>query len=151
MNQEVGAIMNYCYKHFPVKVYEKKIPEQFQVPSMYFPAARTNTRNDTVSTFLKTYTLHIKVFHKDSGQAHDAAESIVDALSADRNIIQMVSEEGDPLDDYVRIKRAETRNGDQGVATIVLTWDSAYWYNRDEQPSLDDINFSDGVIKSGQE
>ncbi|WP_345807599.1 hypothetical protein [Bacillus pumilus] len=34
------------------------------------------------------------------------------------------------------------------MATIVLTWDIAYWYNRDEQPSLDDINFSDGVIKS---
>ncbi|MED4562746.1 DUF6838 family protein [Bacillus altitudinis] len=151
MNQEVGAIMHYCYSRFPVKVYEKEIPEQFQIPSMYFPAAWTNTKNDTVSTFLKTYTLHIKVFHKDSEQAHDAAETIVDALSADRNIIQMVSVEGEPLDDYVRIKRAETRNGDQGVATIVLTWDSAYWYNRDEQPSLDDINFSDGVIKSGQE
>ncbi|MGE6857490.1 phage portal protein [Bacillus pumilus] len=151
MNQEVGSIMHYCYRKFPVKVYEKKIPEQFQIPSMYFPAAWVNTRNDTVSTFLKTYTLHIKVFHKDSEQAHDAAESIVDALSADRNFIQMVNVEGEPLDQYVRIKRAETRNGDQGVATIVLTWDSAYWYNRDEQPSLDDINFSDGVIKREQD
>lgn len=151
MNQEVGAIMNYCYKQFPVKVYVKEIPEQFQIPSMYFPAAWVNTRNDTVSTFLKTYTLHIKVFHKDSGQAHDAAESIVDALSADRNIIQMISGDGELLEQYIRIKRAETRIADQGVATIVLTWDSSYWYNREEQPSLDDINFSDGVIKSGQE
>ncbi|MCY7575904.1 phage tail terminator family protein [Bacillus pumilus] len=151
MNIEVGAIMNYCYKHFSVKVYEKEIPEQFQIPSMYFPAASTNTGNDTVSTFLKTYTLNIKVFHKDSGQAHDAAESIVDTLSADRNIIQMISEDGEPLDQYVRIKRAETRIADQGVATIVLTWDSAYWYNRDAQPSLDDINFSDGVIKREQD
>ncbi|MDR0125755.1 MULTISPECIES: hypothetical protein [Bacillus] len=55
----------------------------------------------------------------------------------------------EPLEQYIRIKRAETRIADQGVATIVLTWDSAYWYHRDEQPSLDDINFSDGVIKSG--
>ena len=37
-------------------------------------------------------------------KAHDAAETIVDALLADRQIIQMISEDGEVLDDYVRIK-----------------------------------------------
>ncbi|MEH3000475.1 MULTISPECIES: phage tail terminator family protein [Bacillus] len=151
MNQEVGAIMHYIYTHFPVTMYDRLLPERFQVPSVYVPPVTVISGPDTVSTFMKSYSLQVKVFHMDSEKAHDAAETIVDALLADRQMIQMMSEDGEVLDDYVRIKRVETRMIDQGVAAIVLTWDSSYWYNRDKQASLEDINFSDGVIKREQD
>ncbi|MGE6629836.1 phage portal protein [Bacillus sp. NPDC077027] len=150
MNREVGAIMHYVYTQFPVKMYNRELPERFQVPSIYIPPVSAMSGPDTVSTFMKTYSLHVKLFHHDSEKAFDTAETIVDALNADRNMIQMVSEKGQWLNDYIRIKRVETRSGDQGVATIVLTWDSTYWYNRDKHLSLEDVYFSDGVIKNEQ-
>ncbi|BBP91857.1 phage-like element PBSX protein XkdJ [Bacillus safensis] len=154
MNQEVGAIMHYIYTHFPVTMYDRLLPERFQVPSVYVPPVTV------ISDQWSRYGLYLyeilfaaseSLFILIQKKTHDAAESIVDALLADRQIIQMMSEDGEVLDDYVRIKRVETRMIDQGVAAIVLTWDSSYWYNRDKQASLEDINFSDGVIKREQD
>ncbi|MDI6686576.1 phage portal protein, partial [Bacillus subtilis] len=49
MNQEVGSIMGYIYKLYPVQVYEEGIPQDFSVPSLYFQPASTVYGEDTVS------------------------------------------------------------------------------------------------------
>lgn len=145
MNPEVAAIMNYFYKLFPVKIYEKEVPKGFTVPSLYFPAPTSFDENDTNMTFIKVYSLSVKLFHEDSVIANDRAEMIADDIRSSKNIIPMVDPDGAPTGDFVRMSRIETRIGDSGVATIVLQWESSYRYKREQWPVAESIEFNSEV------
>ncbi len=146
MNPEVGAIMNYFYKLFPVKIYTKKVPEKFVVPSLYFPTPFSFDGNDTVSTFLKTYNLVVKLFHVDAQQADYEAEQIADAVRRKRMLIPLIEQDGTPTGEYLRISRIETRIVD-GTAHITVNWDSRYHYDREDSIALEDIKVNSGVKK----
>lgn len=145
LNDEVGSIMNFFYQMFPVQIYDQEIPTQIKTPSLYFPPPSVSDGNDTVSTYIKTYSLNVKLFHKDSQQAHDEAEKVADAVRERRNMIPLVDTAGSDTGDYLRLNRIETRISDKGVAVLVVQWNSRYWYKRDENPSLQDFDFTSGV------
>ena len=145
MNPEVGSIMGYFYKVFPVKVYDAQIPESFEKPSLYFPTPHVFDGNDTNTTYMKTYSLSVKLFHHDSKQAHSEAERIADAIRAERSVIPLLNDDGSPTGDYVRFTRIETRVSDEGVAIILLNWDSRYYYEKPTAAPLQFVEFKSGV------
>lgn len=144
MNQEVGSIMSRFYSIFPVKVYTKEVPENFVVPSMYFPEPFSFDGNDTTSTFMKTYNLVVKLFHTDSQQANSEAERIADTLRRKRMLIPLIEQDGTPTGEYLRISRIDTRIVD-GVAFITINWNSRYHYERDDYIALENFKFDNGV------
>ncbi|MCY9097438.1 phage portal protein [Bacillus inaquosorum] len=144
MNQEVGSIMGYLYKLYPVQVYEKEIPQDFVVPSLYIPPVSTVDGVDTVSTFQKSYVLNVKLFHKNAQEAHNEAERIADTLRSKRGLIPLIRESGEDTGDFIRLSRIETRISDD-YASIVLNWTSRYWYEREQHPSLENFDFTSGV------
>ncbi|PSA91487.1 phage portal protein [Bacillus atrophaeus] len=144
MNSEVGSIMGYLYNLYPVQVYEEEIPQDFAVPSLYFPPASTADGPDTVSTFQKVYVLNVKLFHKNAQKAHTEAERIADVLRSKRGLIPLLEESGEDTGDFIRLSRIETRVTDD-YASIVLNWTGRYWYEREEKPTLNDFDFTSGV------
>ncbi|MBL4974809.1 phage portal protein [Bacillus halotolerans] len=144
MNQEVGSIMGYLYKLYPVQVYDKEIPQDFVVPSLYIPPASTVDGVDTVSTFQKSYVLNVKLFHKNAQEAHNEAERIADILRSKRGLIPLIRESGEDTGGFIRLSRIETRISDD-YASIVLNWTSRYWYEREQHPSLENFDFTSGV------
>lgn len=145
MNPEIGSIMAYLYNLFPVKIYDLKLPQDFQVPSLYFPQPTANSGNDTNQTYLRSYTLNIKLFHHDTNQAYYKAEEIADKIMINREIIPMVNEEGSETGDFIRFNRIETRVGDNGVAMLILNWDSRYFYHKKELLAITHFEFESGV------
>ncbi|MEC1262508.1 phage portal protein [Bacillus swezeyi] len=145
MNDETGSVMNFFYQIFPAVCYEKEIPDHFQIPSLYFPPPSVFDENDTVSTFKKVFSLNVKLFHHDSQKAHDHAERIADAVRQVRHAIPLVDQSGADTGESLRISRIETRIGDAGTASIIVQWNSRYWYKREAQPSLETIDFTNGV------
>lgn len=144
MNQEVGSIMGYLYKLYPVQVYSQEIPQDFVVPSLYIPPASTVDGVDTVSTFQKSYVLNVKLFHKNAQEAHNEAERIADTLRSKRGLIPLIRESGEDTGGFIRLSRIETRISDD-YASIVLNWTSRYWYEREQHPSLENFDFTSGV------
>ncbi|MBU8720535.1 phage tail terminator family protein [Bacillus subtilis] len=144
MNQEVGSIMGYLYKLYPVQVYSEEIPQDFVVPSLYIPPASTVDGVDTVSTFQKSYVLNVKLFHKNTQEAHNEAERIADTLRGKRGLIPLIRESGEDTGDFIRLSRIETRISDD-YASIVLNWTSRYWYEREQHSSLENFDFTSGV------
>ncbi|MED4715342.1 phage tail terminator family protein [Bacillus badius] len=145
MNPEVASIMSYFYKLFPCKIYTKEVPESFVVPSMYFPPPFTFNNNDTLATFAKTYNLSVKLFHKDSQQANFEAERIADIVNSKKGLIPLVDKTGAVTGEYVRISRIENRIADSGVAIIQVTWDSRYFYEKEDHNPLENIEMDSGV------
>ncbi|MCM3452737.1 phage portal protein [Heyndrickxia oleronia] len=145
MNQEVGSIMGYFYQIFPCKIYTKEVPTNIETPSMYFPTANDFDGSDTTTTFKTTYSLSVKLFHKDAVQAKDAAELISNTVRRKRYLIPLLNADGSVTGDYIRINRIETRVTD-GVANIIVTWDSRYFYVREKANELKDFFLS---VKEG--
>ena len=145
MHPEVGSIMAYFYQIFPYKVYQKEVPSNIVTPSLYFPTTNDFDSNDTLSTFKKTYTLSVKLFHKDSVKAKEEADRIADSVRRKRNIIPLLNADGSQTGDYIRISRIESRIGDSAVASIILTWDSHYYYDREEVQAFENFNIDSGV------
>lgn len=133
--------MGYFYKIYPCKIYESEVPENFQVPSMYFPPPFSFDGNDTNMTFAKTYNLSIKLFAKDAHTANDAAELIADNIRSKRKVIPLINHDGTFANDYLRIDRIETRISD-GFALIIVNWTSRYFYKRETWPSIKDVSFN---------
>ncbi len=134
--------MAFFYKMFPVNIYEKEVPENFAIPSMYFPVPFVFDSSDTNTTFMKTYNLSVKLFHRDSQLANQEAERIADSIRSKRNVVPLLKADGTFTSDYVRINRIETRIADSGVATVSVTWNSRYNYERKDWPSIENIGFN---------
>lgn len=130
MNDEVGSIMAACYELHPVQVYTERMPQDFVIPSMYFPQPLSSDGGDTLSTYRKDYSLAIKFFAKTDEQAGGAVEHVADAIRADRFIIPLIAEDGRQTNEYMRLTRLESRVIDEGVAQLSITWTSRYKYNR---------------------
>ncbi|MBY4603535.1 phage portal protein [Bacillus sp. SPARC3] len=145
MNSETGSIMAFLYSQWSVPIYERELPDHFQVPSLYVSSPTVFEETDTVSTFKKTYSLNVKLFHHDSVQALDEADRLADAIREARNMVPLLSESGEKTGDMVRITRIETRVGDRGEAVMVIRWSSRYYYHKTEQPILQDIDMNSGV------
>ncbi|WP_404407731.1 phage portal protein [Jeotgalibacillus malaysiensis] len=145
MNVEVGSIMNRFYSLFPCKVYTEEVPEDFEIPSMYFPEPFSFGGGDTNMTFLKTYSLNIKLFHQTKQKAYSEAEKIATAIERARSVVPMVDPAGVLTGEYLRIGRIEVRGSGPGVATIVVNWDSRYHYDRDPVPSLENFDLEGGL------
>lgn len=138
MNPEVASIMGYFYQIFPCKIYKKKVPTNIETPSMYFPTASDFDDSDTTTTFKTTYNLSVKLFHKDEVLAKDEAEKISNTVKRKRHLIPLLNPDGSSTGDYIRINRIETRVTD-GVANIILTWDSRYLYDRHKANELKNV------------
>lgn len=145
MNPEIASIMNFFYKIFPCKVYTKEVPENFVVPSMYFPPPFSFNSNDSLSTFRKTYSLSIKLFHKDSQQAYQEAERIADTVHQKRDIIPIIDINGNETGDFLQIRNIETRELESGVAAIQVNWDSRYFYEKEPYTPLQSVDVESGV------
>ncbi|QNK87749.1 phage portal protein [Sporosarcina sp. resist] len=146
MNPEVGSIMSFFHNLFPVKVYTKEVPENFVVPSFYFPTPFSFDSNDTTSTFMKTYNLPVKLFHKDAQQANSEAERIADTVRRKRMLIPLINPDGSGTGKFIRITRIETRIT-EGVASIIVNWDSRYHYDREDYVALENFKINNGVKK----
>ncbi|MFP7232024.1 phage portal protein [Bacillus subtilis] len=145
MNSETGSIMAFLYSRWPVLIYERELPDHFQIPSLYVPSPSVFEETDTVSTFKKTYSLNVKLFHLDSVQALDEADRLADAIREARNMVPLLSESGEKTGDKIRISRIETRVGDRGEAVMVIRWSSRYYYHKTKQPVLQGIDMNSGV------
>ncbi|SFM29114.1 hypothetical protein SAMN04487943_11254 [Gracilibacillus orientalis] len=137
--------MAYLYQLFRVKIYDLKLPQDFKVPSLYFPVPTSFSSNDTNQTYLKSYTLNVKLFHHDSKLAYYKAEELADHIANNREVIPMVDVEGEKTGDYIRFNRIETRIGENGVAILILNWDSRYHYHHDEAPAIQYVDITSGV------
>lgn len=145
MNVEVGSILKYFYDLFPNQVYTDELPQGFKKPSLYFPPVQATDAGDTNMTFLKAYTLNVKLFHDNSRTANAEAERIADTLRRERSVLPIMSEDGQPSGEYLRINRIETRVGESGIAFIILSWNSRYHYTQEKAPSLEFVEMNSGV------
>jgi hypothetical protein len=138
MDQEIGSIIGFCYQQLPIQLYMDRLPQGFIYPCLYFPPPITTDGADSVSTYLKSYTLPIKIFWgdmktkmMDSQKAAAEADRIADTIRERRFLIPLIQQDGTSASGFIRIRRCQVKPIDDGVAQLTLIWNSRYLFHRD--------------------
>ncbi|MGF6357093.1 hypothetical protein ABIE27_005032 [Paenibacillus sp. 4624] len=145
MNSDVGSIMSACYKIHPVQVYTDRMPQDFILPSMYFPQPISADAPSSISSYRVDCSLAIKVFAKSDEQAVDAAEHIAQTIRKSRMVTPVIDEDGHNTGKYMRIRKMESRIIDEGVAQLTFTWTSRYQYNRVDYDKMGSFYLNQGI------
>lgn len=148
LDQEIGSIIR-CFNDVnKVKVYIDMVPQNFIIPSMFFPKPLTESEIDSFSTYTNDYQMFVKVFEESSLKAYEAAESILEHIRRLRDIIPIYNADGTQSNDFLRIEKLNSREIESGVRQIEIRWKSR---RRFVTESVDKINKVNVRLKLGGE
>ena len=105
------------------------LPEQFQVPSIYFPDAEIISDRDTLSTFIFTYSLNAKIFATTNEGAFMIATNIQRELALSKWRVPILNQDGTETGEYITVKKPSEKKGDELVAIISIAWDERCYYD----------------------
>lgn len=133
IEQETASIIRYILDNADgLTPYYENIPEDFMVPSVYFPAPELITDNETFNTYVIRFTWYIHFFHKTTNEAYQLAFRFVDMLRANKNLIPVVDEKGSFICENIRLKNPTLTIADDGAVLVELGWNSIRPYKREE-------------------
>lgn len=124
LNSEIGSIIKNFQSNNNVPVYIDVIPEEFKLPSMYFPTPQTEVYRSSFTSFTKDYQMFVKIFDKSSLLAQNAAENITEKILENHSVIPIYNPDGSESGYYLRIDKIVSRKIDEGVVQIEINWRS---------------------------
>lgn len=102
--------------------YDDEMPESFNVPCVYFPAAHAEPFDSTLNGYEARKTIYAKVFAATRRQAGEIAEKIVDGIMDRRQRIPLLNQDGTESGETFKVDTPTSSLIDDGVAQIVLTY-----------------------------
>ncbi|MCD8364685.1 MAG: hypothetical protein LUC83_02500 [Clostridiales bacterium] len=116
--------------------YYYKIPEDFMVPSAYFPPPEIVSGPDTFNTYKFDYVWYIKLFASSDNGAYDLGWEAVTAIRKARNLIPIIDENGEETGEYVRLKDPKMLLLDDGACQLTVEWTSRRPYSYEDYEEM---------------
>lgn len=107
----------------------KEIPEGMKTPAIYFPNPEVQEYNDTLSTYMLTYSWFIKVFGKTNEEAYAISHQIQKVLSGCRLTIPILNEDGTETEQFVRLQKPQVRQIDSHISQLTISFDIRKGYD----------------------
>lgn len=147
LEKEAASIAEFVTKAAgKVKPYYCNIPENFAVPSVYFPKPDVTSGNDTFSTYSAEYTIFINFFHSSTELAYELALPVLHKINAARRLIPLINETGENTGKYVRIKNVELKKVDECAYQMQIDWTCRLPYDRDEAQLVQNFYLNGGKL-----
>ncbi|MCD8206690.1 MAG: hypothetical protein LUD72_01995 [Bacteroidales bacterium] len=138
MEYEVASIIRFVLEATgnPAPYYWK-IPEDFIVPAAYFPTPEIVSYPDTFERYRFEYAWYITLFNISDVKAYNMGLAAVSAARKARNLIPVISPEGEIMDGhYVRTHDPSTKMLDGGACQLVIEWASRRLYDFERGPEI---------------
>lgn len=130
LEQEIASIIKYTLDRAGnPSPYYYEVPEDFIVPAAYFPTPEISTRGETFRTYAMDYTWFIKFFHNSTQEAYALALKALTAIKGSRNLIPLISTEGEQTGEKLRINDPSLNTIDSGAVQLQLNWTSRRPYD----------------------
>lgn len=137
LTQEIASAIRFILDATPgLTPYYEKVPEDFVVPSVYFPPPVAPARGDTFKTYALEYSWIIKFFAGTDGEAQGLADTALNAICAARLLIPLIDDQGERTGRGFRMKDPELKKADDNAYQIELRWDSRRPYNASESQKM---------------
>ncbi|MDD3029765.1 MAG: hypothetical protein PHS57_05755 [Alphaproteobacteria bacterium] len=117
--------------------YYWNVPQDFVIPSVYFPVPEITTYGDTFTSYRFEYMWYIKCFAKTANDAHAMGLAVVSAIKEHRNIVPLIDEDGALTGKGFRLLDPSARAIEDGVCQITIRWNSPRPYYDVLHPSAE--------------
>ncbi len=111
-------------------VYIGDLPEERELPALFFAPPGVVDAASTSGSFQKKYTLSLHILHLDNRQAFSSAEAVADAIRYPRYQIPLLDEAGEETGNQIRIEQLEVQMVEKGKAQLTLKWSSHHSFDR---------------------
>lgn len=122
MDSEVASVIRFVQDRMPAHtIYLGETPEDFAVPSVYFPQPEVTTKGSSASTYSMSIALSVKFFAFSEAEAMENAVTVVLELNRARGAIPEILESGDLSGKILRVYDPEIRPIADSPAAVQLT------------------------------
>ena len=129
MTQEMASIARAIISlHSSYNVYYNHVPEGYIPPALYFPLPTVEVMSDSLNGFKYHYSWYIKVFHKTTEDAWNAASRIQSFFKDNRNLVPIVEEDGSYTGKYLKIYDVKVNEIEENTMQAYIQWDSHRGY-----------------------
>lgn len=141
IDQEIASIIHFILGTAKgVAPYYFNMPQNFAIPSIFFPPPEFEAFGDTLQSFRFDYSWTIPVFAYDNSKAHAIAANAAHILETYRRAVPLIGEDGKPTGRSLRLKDPEVKDLDKdgvpGSAGLVLHWSSRRPYYEADAPKM---------------
>jgi hypothetical protein len=98
------------------------MPQDFAIPSLYFPPTETLPALSSLNSYQSEYTIYAKVFALTKREAGKLAEKIVQGIMLKKCTVPVYLENGKDSGKSLRLEPPESRVTDEGTAQVTLRY-----------------------------
>lgn len=138
IDQELASIIHFVLKSAgDPKPYYWKVPEDFVVPSAFFPPPEIVSGPDTLNSYKFEYAWYIKLFHKSDEDAYVLGRNVTDEIRKIRNLLPLIDENGEAIEGkYIRIRDPKVLLLENGACQLTIEWPSRRPYYLEDSPEV---------------
>ncbi len=128
LEQLLGSVQAHCYKQWSVKLYTEKIPNNIEIPSMYFPPPSTNDDDFSKDAFSKLYTQRVLCRMSSDTAALLKAEEIADSIRKNGHCVPILNEDGTETGKTLQFSRISANIIADYTAQITMIFEVQDYY-----------------------
>lgn len=133
LEKEVKAIAKFVVEAAGhPKEYYHNVPENFIVPSVFFPSPEVSLLPDTLNSYGAEYVMYVNFFHCSTEDAYALALPVFHKINAVRKLLPIFDDTGKRLKEEVRIKEMRLKKADECAYELMLEWVSRHPYEQND-------------------
>jgi len=101
---------------------EDNVPEDFAIPSLYFPSAETAPSGMGLNNYQTKYSIYAKVFALTKRDAEELAEMIVRGIMDRKCRISVYNKDGTESGAVIKLDPPTSWGVDEGMAQVTLSY-----------------------------
>lgn len=123
MNQYEASIARACLEYSGIQYfYDDNVPEDFMIPSLYFPTSEIDTNAVQLNGYNTKYSIYAKVFALTKREALELAEKIVQGIISNHCMLTIFNADGTKGTGLIKLETPSARVIDEGIAQITLSY-----------------------------
>lgn len=123
MNQYEASIARACLEYTGIQYfYDENVPENFMIPSLYFPTSEIDTNAVQLNGYNTKYSIYAKVFALTKREALELAEKIVQGIISNHCMLTIFNADGTKGTGLIKLETPSARVIDEGIAQITLNY-----------------------------
>ena len=123
MDQYESSIARACLEYSGISaLYEDSVPEDFIIPSLYFPPAELSTSSSTLKSYQSKYSIYAKVFALTKREACGLAEKIVRGIIDKGCKLPVYNFDGTDSGAIIKLDPPTAFGVDEGMAQVTLAY-----------------------------
>ncbi len=123
MDQYESSLARICLELGGISVfYEDNVPEDFAIPSLYFPPAEQAPSGSALNSYQLKYSIYAKVFALTRREAGELAGKIVKGIMDRQCRLPVFNEDGTDSGMIIKLDPPASWIVDEGMAQVTLTY-----------------------------